>query len=324
MLNTVGITESVRYTCLENLQNTDEFASISGISLEYCGREQVLPGYQFGPHVRSEYVIHIILSGKGVFQSGGRNYSLGSGDVFAIFPGVETVYKADREDPWVYIWIGFNGYRAGDFVKSMGLTERQPVFHLSDTHREEECVHGILEAKGLTHINELKRMSRMLDLFVLLMENGGGEMHTAYNYPGVAYVRYAIDFMNANFGRKITIDEMADEIGITRMHLSRIFKKETQKTPMEYLIGVRLNHAAFLLRKTDKKVVDIAMECGYSDYMSFSKAFKKAYRMKPSEYRLAGVELVHHEEAHPYPIPGGLFYDSGSAATNMKDFQENK
>ena len=38
MLNTVGITESVRYTCLENLQNTDEFASISGISLEYCGR----------------------------------------------------------------------------------------------------------------------------------------------------------------------------------------------------------------------------------------------------------------------------------------------
>lgn len=84
--------------------------SLSGIpSIYFCGHEHCQPGHSFGPAVRPHYLIHVVLSGKGIFKHQGHTYSLKSGDSFLIKPMDSTYYEADRNNPWEYAWIGFNG-----------------------------------------------------------------------------------------------------------------------------------------------------------------------------------------------------------------------
>lgn len=71
------------------------------------GFEHCRPRHAFGPAVRSYWLLHYIVSGCGVFRSGGKEYAVSAGECFVIHPGEVTRYEADRADPWHYIWIGF-------------------------------------------------------------------------------------------------------------------------------------------------------------------------------------------------------------------------
>ena len=71
------------------------------------GWEHCAPGHSFGPASRSYFLLHYVVSGKGVFTVGGRSYDLGPGQIFVIRPYDMTYYEADREAPWHYLWVGF-------------------------------------------------------------------------------------------------------------------------------------------------------------------------------------------------------------------------
>lgn len=78
----------------------------------YCGYEECEPGHSFGPAVKSHYVLHYVLSGKGVFRLNNQLYSISKGEAFLIPPDVRAYYAADNDDPWVYLWVGFDGEQA--------------------------------------------------------------------------------------------------------------------------------------------------------------------------------------------------------------------
>ena len=82
------------------------------LALNYCGIEECRPGYFHSPPKRSIYLIHIILRGKGTLEIEGQTFHLGENDAFLIPPYRKGSYQADREEPWVYMWIGFSGLKA--------------------------------------------------------------------------------------------------------------------------------------------------------------------------------------------------------------------
>jgi len=82
-----------------------------------------------------------------------------------------------------------------------------------------------------------------------------------------------------------TLAEMADHCGIQRTQLGKVFQKLTGSTPMEYLFRIRMERAKTLLRETDIKITDIALECGYGTSQYFANTFKQATGATPSEYR---------------------------------------
>lgn len=89
----------------------------------------------------------------------------------------------------------------------------------------------------------------------------------------------------ANCGQQWTLAGMATYCGIQRTQLNKIFQKLTGSTPMEYLFRIRMERAKTLLRETDFKIIDIAMECGYGTSQYFANTFKQAIGASPSEYR---------------------------------------
>ena len=83
----------------------------------------------------------------------------------------------------------------------------------------------------------------------------------------------------------ITVEEVAKNAGFSIDYFNRIFLTHTGFTVNAYINYIRLKEASFLLRTTDKSVLDIALEIGYDYHEGFTKAFKKKYNFTPSEYR---------------------------------------
>lgn len=303
MKRRVGFTDSLRYTCLEDLQQVNNFASISGLNLDYCGKEQCEPNWKFGPYVREKFVLHFILEGRGSYRVRGKEFALAQGQAFLIYPKEETVYWADSEEPWYYTWVGFSGYRAEEFVKNMGFSMERPVITLKNSDHIQGCMKRMLDARKLTVTNELLRMSQLLEIFSVLMEdnkndNEGEEKQ--HDYPRIVYVQCAMDYMDRHFRENIKIDDIAENVGISRSYLSGTFKKEFKMSPQEYLVSLRLGHAARMLENTSEPINVVAYESGYENPLSFSKAFKRKYNMSPKEFRDSKLELSNNKNRDEY------------------------
>ena len=98
-------------------------------------------------------------------------------------------------------------------------------------------------------------------------------------------VRKAAEYLRRNYSQKVSLDDLADHVGMSSAHLSRLFKKETGMTVTDYLSNLRCIEASRLLRESGHAIQEIAAYVGYLDNNYFVKVFKKQFGMTPSEYR---------------------------------------
>jgi len=257
----------------------------SACHLNYCGTEQCAPGFQFGPSVRRSYLLHLVIKGKGEYETGNRKYQLTAGNAFLIYPGDSTVYRADREDPWNYCWIGFSGYQAEYILSRMGFSRESHVVKFQDLAPLVECITGMLQTHVITLANELARESLLLRFFSIalrqLPEKAEDRLHAQS-----AYAKVTMRYLNDHYMHKIKIADVADYVGVDRSHLSKCFHTEYNMSPQEYLVTLRIRKAKELLRDTNQSVGSIAVQCGYQDALAFSKMFRKHVGISPSEYRM--------------------------------------
>lgn len=94
----------------------------------------------------------------------------------------------------------------------------------------------------------------------------------------------AEQYINDNFQKSITVEEISAYANMSRYHLSRLFKKETGYSPHQYLINTRLRHARELLT-TNASLDKIAITCGFSSTSHFIHAFKKETGVTPVMFK---------------------------------------
>ena len=83
----------------------------------FAGEETCENGHSFGPYIREHYLLHFCLSGKGVLQDKSGEHAVKAGEFFIIRPGEVTLYTADEEEPWHYVWFAFRGNITARFDK---------------------------------------------------------------------------------------------------------------------------------------------------------------------------------------------------------------
>ncbi len=287
----IGYTESEGYRCLEDLERTYDLKTMSPLNLLYCGKEDCTPGWFFGPHVRENYVIHIVTEGSGIFKTGEKVYQLSEGNAFLIYPGIETIYQADMKTPWSYMWLGFNGIRTRGIMEEIGFSSENPVITLDDTGPVSDAIDRILDAREMTVLNNMKRVSAFYDALIAMIEMNSQEK-PKNSYTEDRYVNMAVDIIIARYNERIRVSDIADKVGINRSYLTSIFKREVHMSPQEFLINYRLEKAAQMLKETRDPIGSIAAAVGYSDPLAFSKAFRKKFKSTPSEYRSEKPELA--------------------------------
>lgn len=260
------------------------------LGLYQFGMEQCSPSHSYGPAARNHFLFHYIISGTGTLYADDstgttKTYHLKSGEGFLIFPNQITTYIADKELPWEYVWIEFDGLRAKEAMDTAGFSLDRPIFHTKkrdmSQKMEEELVY-IATHSDETIFNIIGHLYLFLDYFmratVSTVVKGSTKLQDYY-------IKEAITCIEQNFQNDISVVDIANRLGINRSYFGKIFKQTLKQTPQEFLINYRMIKATELLRLTKMSIGDISKAVGYENQLHFSRAFKKIYNISPREWR---------------------------------------
>ncbi|MCH4886992.1 helix-turn-helix domain-containing protein [Acidaminobacter sp. JC074] len=95
----------------------------------------------------------------------------------------------------------------------------------------------------------------------------------------------AINYMMLHYQEKITVENLSQAVNMSSSHFSRLFKKVTDQTPMNYLLDIRMKEAMKLLRDSHESITSVAFDCGFKSIGYFTKTFTAYVGVPPRAYR---------------------------------------
>jgi AraC family transcriptional regulator len=102
---------------------------------------------------------------------------------------------------------------------------------------------------------------------------------------GSARLRRIRELVDAKIEDDLSLDEMAQAVGLSTAHFARMFRKSTGETPHQFVLHQRLERAKAMLRAPDARVLDVAVACGFKTQQHFAQVFRDVWGVSPTEYR---------------------------------------
>ena len=257
---------------------------IGSLYVNCCGCSQTEPLHSFGPASKPHYLIHFVLSGKGVFRFHDKEYHLESGYGFLIQPNELAFYQADEKEPWSYLWVGFGGSRAEEYLNAMSLSGRHPIFSCNRSEELYTIVRDMMEHNTFGVSDDLRR-NGLLGVFLSVIADSTGVAAKEEEDKGNQYVKKAVSFIQSDYCNPIKVTDVAEYVCINRSYLYTLFQNYLGMSPQQFLTTFRITKARELLESTNYPIESIALSCGYSDALVFTKAFRAMKGMSPSQYR---------------------------------------
>ena len=199
-----------------------------------------------------------------------------------MIPGQRIFYQADENDPWEYSWIGLQGIKAEEYVKRSGLYET-----LVCSLEADSPITGIFERlqSALHQDNADLLFNACAWEFVYQLASLLPRQQKPAALTPDEYTEMILTYVEQNYERSITVQEIADHLALDRSYVHRIFKKRMNMSVKEYILSLRMADASSYLIHPDLSVSDIARSVGYDDVLYFSRLFRKKKGRSPSEYR---------------------------------------
>lgn len=262
------------------------------LDLYQFGWEQCTPAHSFGPAARNHYLFHYVISGTGTLMADDskgvtQTYQIKSGQGFMLFPGQISTYVADKNLPWEYAWLEFDGLKVREMIEIAGITKDSPIYHANSKdlrqNMMEEMLYIVKNAdKSPLHL--IGHLYLFLDYMTRSAETmrlkQGGRLRDFY-------IKEALSFIEQNFQNDISVEDIAAFCGLNRSYFGKIFHDTIGKSPQEFLMSYRMQKATELLKLTQLSIGDIGNVVGYPNQLHFSRAFKNVYGVSPREWRNA-------------------------------------
>lgn len=264
------------------------------LGLYQYGWEQCDPLHSYGPFARNHYLFHYVISGTGTLQSTNSagvtiDYQIRSGQGFLICPRQINTYFADKDHPWEYTWLEFDGLRVKEAMELAGLTMDNPVYHSNARDLSRELMSEMLYIAKHSDQSPFHLIGHLYLFLDFLTRSSSSRKMLQGGRLKDFYIREAISFVEQNFQNNITIEDIATFCNLNRSYFGKIFHEAVGKSPQEFLISYRMTKAAELLKLTRLPVGDISNAVGYPSQLHFSRAFKKTYGTSPRDWRSANT-----------------------------------
>lgn len=269
--------------------------TVSTVGYEEIGVADTYPtrghadGYYFDidkGRVLNEYQLLYITEGEGVFNSAhAKDIPLKAGDLFLLFPGEWHNYHPTGKNGWKSYWIGFKGKNVDDRVKAGFLSVDKPIYHVgfsADIIRlyeeaykraQEEAPYSQQILAGI--VNHLVGLMYALERSMELSKD-----HTRVDMINLARLR-----IRESLEVDLTIQQVAEELGVSYSNFRKLFKEFTGISPALYQQDLRLQRAKELLATTTLSIKEIAYRLRFESPDYFSSKFKIKTGKKPSEFR---------------------------------------
>jgi AraC family transcriptional regulator len=122
---------------------------------------------------------------------------------------------------------------------------------------------------------------------------------------GSARLRRIRELVNERMEDDLSLDDMAQSVGLSTAHFARMFRKSTGETPHQFVLRQRLERAKAMLRTPDARMLDVAVACGFKTQQHFAQVFRDVWGVSPTEYRqyLVGSEPTSASETYSEETP---------------------
>jgi AraC-like DNA-binding protein len=245
--------------------------------------------YRDRPGGCQSHILIMCLEGEGWVETPFSQRTIMKSPSWLLIPkNTPHTYGSETLRPWTIYWLHFRGNFADSLVQHITSDE-----HLicASPIREEIIIelvslfdnaYSMLERGfALNHI--ILAEQAISYLLTLLCFSGQVGLNKAQNE---LVVNHAISMMQSRLHGQLTLNELAEQSGLSKSHFVFLFKKVTQKSPIDYFLHLKIQKACQLLTLSNWNIQQIAESLGFNDPYYFSRLFHKMVGQSPNKYRL--------------------------------------
>ncbi len=287
----------------DELMSLKETGQKGDFLLPYVVNKTVMPDYYttFPMHWHDEMEIVYVEEGEYVECVDFEEYHVIKGDIVLVNPSVLHSFRQFENKRTVFRSIIFNmnlltgnstdacsikyfvPFTENSFISPVVITPDDP--HYSRIQERVLNMISVYDEKG--DCFEIKLKAEVYGLFYILFKdvfvNEMGD--SSIRDITTKNIKIIIDYINENYMKNITIDELAGTVSLSKHYFMRFFKKYMGMTCIEYINDYRLNIASNLLLTTRVHITEVAASIGITNLSYFNRIFKKKFHMTPKEYR---------------------------------------
>lgn len=259
--------------------------SAEPVSVNCCGYQKFITKdfYVNRPNGRFDYQIIYISSGKGYFTINETELTAEEGSLLLYRPYELQKYHYPCGSQTQAYWVHFTGYEVSSLLEG---SQFPSVMRLSSSfYQEIETLYKrIMVELQLKRSGFVPLTNLLFRQMLLLMERNQKEL-LENRVSGNHLILPVIEYLHAHYGDKITVELLAAKCNLSTYRFIHNFKHFTGKSPIDYLINIRINKAKELLMDSSLSIAEIAEITGYENSLYFSRLFCKNAGMPPTSYR---------------------------------------
>lgn len=248
-------------------------------------------------HWHDDYMIEFIACGEGTHRLNDKEYPIERGSMYVI--RLRDYHEMTVTAPTVIHRITLPVANMPErFVRSMLKRKTNLITKMDeDMATHVENLFNLVESRPVAESEEeIYIQESLLNVIIMLFTREVNVNPGDTVTPEHAKVYDTLLFIEDNFRSKLSLQSVADSLGMNPSYLNRIVKEHTGLTVYSAVKRTRLRYAAKLCRETDMQSKDICATCGYSGDANFQRDFKKEYGVSPRKYRKAAREGLFDEE----------------------------
>ncbi|NMX60405.1 AraC family transcriptional regulator [Pseudomonas sp. WS 5059] len=277
----------------------------NGLSIIY--RQHGFPCPLVRWHFHKEYELHLIVASSGKVFIGDYIGNFYPQSLFLTGPNLPHNWISQVEEGEVItkrdMLVNFTDQLLEDgsqvFTEFKSLA---PLLERAQYGIEFRCKNTIAQAMTLMQrIEDAQGMARLGHFFVLLealcacedyLVLSGGTTAQLADEHSIDRTNRAVDYIFAHYARELSLEEVAQYLGMKPTYFSRVFKQATGRTFVEFVNRLRISKSCELLAVGDKAVTDVCFESGFNNISNFNRRFQQLKGMTPSHYRRLAVQRL--------------------------------
>ncbi len=244
-------------------------------------------------HLQSSIEFLYVASGHITLTIGEDSRTMQEGEMAVIFPNITHSYDTPSavfgSDPDIIVddilLVGIQTSLAGEYAESLRSYIPTKPFLPAEMVPPEipQSMRRLLQQEATKNPDKRKCRAYLQLILALLWDNLELISREDNSFDDLLY--QASEYIVHNYKRSFSLEEMAEELGVGKYRLSRVFSDQLHMNFNDLLNNVRVSVAQNLLSSTDMPVTEIIYECGFDSQATFNRAFRKVCGVNPREYR---------------------------------------
>jgi AraC-like DNA-binding protein len=233
----------------------------------------------------NQYILIYCVDGKGWFSVDGQRSEVQANQFLIIPKGVPHAYGSNEKEPWSIYWIHFSGELAVYFADQAEHPKSIVPSKISRIQERLQLFDELFQNLEMGYSLENLRYVNICLMHFLASFKYINQFRQIRLKPEPNVVDEVILFMRENLSKKLILTQIAAHCGLSASRLSWLFRQKTGRSPIDYLLHLRIQRACQWLDTSDLRVKEIAHRVGFEDAYYFSRVFKQIMTVSPVQYR---------------------------------------